>query len=81
LGRIIVDVEFLDYKTEKWIVFARNITIEVEEVCNKAMNKAFEEQHPRLMKRVPTFTNSRGFKFRNYFECQPHHDSWKEKSE
>jgi hypothetical protein len=78
MGKLIVDAEYIDYKTGKWIIFARNIKIEVIEACNTKMIQAFEEQHPRLLKRVPVVTDSRGFSYRNYFQCKPHYDSWKD---
>jgi hypothetical protein len=71
MGKIIVDIEVLI--GEKFVTMFRNVKLEVEECSNKKMNQAFEDQHPRLLSRIPTHTDKwSGVKYRCAFECKVH---------
>ena len=81
MGTIIVDVDVLI--NGRLVRMFKNVKIRVEETSNRKMEKAFEEQHPVLLKRIPTHTevvNGIGttVKYRCAFSCKPHHDSWKD---
>lgn len=65
--KVYVNIERLDHKKDKFVLIFRNVVLEFDgntEICNRTLEKAFEEQHPRLHRRIPTWENSRGFKFR-----------------
>lgn len=70
MGIITVDVNVLI--NDKWKRMFHNVKLEVDEASNHKMNEAFETQHPRLLKRIPTHTDKRGFTFRCAFFCRPH---------
>jgi len=43
----------------------------INELNNRNMSRAFEEQYPKLVAKIPTWTDNRGFTFRANFECEP----------
>jgi len=68
MGIIWVDV--IVVVDERFVTMFRNVKLEVEEECNREMNQAFEEQHPKLLAKIPSWKNSRGFTFKCAFECK-----------
>ncbi len=68
MGTIWVNVIVL--VNEEFVTMFKNVKIVVESTSNKHMNEAFETQHPRLLKKIPTYTDKRGFGSRAGFECE-----------
>lgn len=67
MSKVHVNIERLDHKEDKFVPMFRNVVLEFDdntEICNRTLEKAFEEQHPRLHRRIPTWEDNRGFKFR-----------------
>ncbi len=54
MTRIIVDIYSLCHRTDKMILRCRNVPLEVYESSNRRMLEAFENQHPALLRRIPT---------------------------
>jgi hypothetical protein len=68
MGAVWINVDVLI--DNEFITMFRNVKIEVEEMSNKKMERAFETEHPRLLRRIPTLKNSRDFTFRCPFRCE-----------
>lgn len=51
MTRIRVDVDVL--RDNSWVRMFQNVELEVDEACNREMNRAFETQHPEMWARVP----------------------------
>lgn len=70
MTKVLVNV-FVCYDEKLTVMFRRiQLDMEGKELSNKQLNKAFEEQHPDLLAKIPTWTDRRGFTFRAGFECQ-----------
>lgn len=62
----VVDVEYLDHVTEEWKPLATGVELkEPVYYDSKKMNEQFEKQHPDLAAKIPTWTDSRKFRFRS----------------
>lgn len=62
-----VNIERLNHKTDELVMMFRDVALTFDdstEICNRTLEKVFKEQHPRLHKRIPTWTDKRGFTFR-----------------
>jgi len=66
MAKIRVNIERLNHKTDEFVMMFRDVVLTFDgiEICNRTLEKAFQEQHPRLHKRIPTWTDKRGFSFR-----------------
>ena len=57
---------------EQTVIMFRNVRLDmthIPEDSNRGMNQAFEEQHPVLLSRIPTW-NEGVFRYRAYFYCR-----------
>lgn len=70
MTKVLVDV-YVCHNNKITKTFRRiQLDMDDREFCNKNLIKAFEEQHPDLTAKIPSWTDRRGFHFRAGFECQ-----------
>jgi hypothetical protein len=58
----LVDVQVLE--KDEWKILAKNVPLkEPVYYSNKSINEQLHKQHPEVIKKIPIFTDNRGFSF------------------
>jgi hypothetical protein len=81
MDQYVCKVEYLNLKGE-WVLLADDIVIQWvdgTERSNHNLEKAFKEQYPDLMEKVPRWKNDRGFTFQNPIVVHPFQDEVEER--
>lgn len=76
MNQYVCKVEYLN-RTGEWVLLANDVVIQWTdgtERNNHNLEKAFKEQYPDLMKKVPQWTNKRGFTFQSPIMVYPFQD-------